>query len=432
MSANGGVDEKRASGEPRAQWGKVGALVTGQGVSLAGDNILLVAIAWTAVKLGGSGAVTALMLCATIPKALMLIFGGAVADALGPRFVLLRTTSGRILLLAAGAVAVFFAESLWTLMAIALVEGILLGLGGPSFGTLVPRLAPGSQLARANSLYSMVLRIAPITGAPIGAWLIATGQLWPALVVVSMTCAVSFSCLWYVTKGIPRPPRTGGVSMLKRSGDGFRLLGANARLRWLFISSFCLDLAFGWPINAALPLLAFKRDWGVQAVGTVIAAFGAGALASAAIGALVAHRLPLLVRLVVSGVGIAVGLALMALMPSVLALAGVSFMVGLASGLNGPATVTLYQQSTPKARMGAAMSTLALAGIGTGPFSIALFGGLALVLGLQATWLICGVVALAAPVTALLALRCPEQVEPEPEPEQVEAPAKQLVGAAAG
>ncbi|MEU7103266.1 MFS transporter [Streptomyces longwoodensis] len=407
-----------AAPERPVQWSKVIALVGGQGVSLGGGYVLLIAMNWTAIRLGGSSAVTALMLAATVPRAVMLVFGGAVADLLGPRFVLLRTTSARIAVLAAGAAVVATAQSLWPLMVIAVLDGMLFGLSSPSTGSIIPNLARRTHLARANSLYAMVLRVAPIVGSPVGAWLIAVGRLWQALLVTALTSAVWLACLVYVTRGLPRPARgrrDGGL--VRHSADGLRLLAAHGRLRWMFVASLCLDMAFGWPIDVALPLLVSDRGWGVGAVGVIIASFSGGALCASAVGAVLAHRIPVMVRLVVSGAGIGAGIGVMALMPSVTGLAVVAAGVGVMSGFNGPAIVTVYQQAAPASRMGAAMSTLALASIGTGPVSIALFSSLSAGLGLRTTWLLCAVLALVAPAAVLLALRHPESVEAEAEAE---------------
>ncbi len=388
---------------PRAA---LAALVAGQSVSLVGDSALVIAVGWTAVRLGGAGMVTALLLCVSIPKVVTLIFGGAVADLFGPRFMLMRTTSARVVLLAGGAVAVHMAESAVTILVIAAVESALLGLGSPSFGSILPRVIPESHLIRANSLYAMVTRLAPVAGAPIGAVLIATGELWVTMAVVAMTCSVSLMCLFYVTRGMVRPPRADGrVSLLRRSADGWHLLRDNVSLRCLFLSAFVIDFTFGWPLSAALPLLSDERGWGVHAVGTVIAAFSAGALVTTAIGSLVAHRLPLGFRFGATACVIAAGLLTMALMPTMMSMAAVAAVVGMASGLNGPSIVTLYQALVPKDRMGAAMATLALAGIGTAPFSMAAFGGVAMLIGVQATWVLCGVLAMAGPVMAARVLR---------------------------
>lgn len=382
------------------------ALVAGQSVSLVGDSALVIAVGWTAVRLGGAGMVTALLLCVSIPKVLTLVFGGAVADIFGPRFMLMRTTSARVVLLAGGAVATYFAESPATILVIAAVESALLGLGSPSFGSILPRIVSEPQLVRANSLYAMVTRLAPIAGAPIGAALIATGELWTAMAAVSVTCSMSLLCLMYVTRGMLKP--TDGKTrpnILRRSADGLLLLRDNLPVRYLFISAFVIDFTFGWPLSAALPLLSDQRGWGVHAVGTVIAAFSAGALATTALGSLIAHRLPLKFRFGATACVIAVGLLTMALMPTMMTMAAVAAVVGMASGLNGPSIVTLYQALVPKDRMGAAMATLALAGIGTAPFSVAAFGAVAMLVGTQATWIICGVLAMAGPVMAAVVLR---------------------------
>jgi len=421
------AEATRADTRAAIQWRKVLILTISQGLALTADYVLLVALGWTAVQIGGAGAITTLMLASTIPRALTLVFSGAVTDMFGPRFVLLRTTSGRVLLLAAGAAITLTTHLFWPLVVIAAVEGVLLGLASPSSSTLMPRLAAGDQLARANSLSAMVTRLAPIVGSPIGAWMIATGELWEAMAAVAATCAVSLVGVLVVTRGMGGGTRAPGENMLRRSGDGLRLLRGYARLRWLFICAFLLDLAFGWPIDVALPLLVSGRGWGVGSVAVVVVAFSSGALVAGATGALLAHRIPLMVRLVVTGVGIGAGILAMALMPSVTALAAIGAVVGLMAGLNGPAIVTVYQQASPRARLGTAMSMLTLASIGTTPVSIVAFGAVSAVVGVQATWLLCGVVALGAPVAALLALRQPQPAAETEPPGADEPPATKPV-----
>ncbi|MFE7513302.1 MFS transporter, partial [Streptomyces sp. NPDC057540] len=337
---------------------------------------------------------------------MLLLFGGALADVLGPRAVLLRATGVRVLVLAAGIAVTATTETLWPLIAVALVDGVLLGLTGPASGVLLPRLAPQDQLGRANSLYSMVLRLAPIAGSPLGAWLVVVGGLPVAMTAAAVGCAVWLVCAGHVTRGMTRPERAPqGPSLLRRSGDGFRLLAAHPRLRWMFVACFCMDLAFLWPAEVALPLRAAEEGWGVGAVAMVLAVFGAGALASAALGAALAHRIPAHTKLVVTGVGLAAGMAAMALVPSPVVLAATAGAVGLLSGLNGPALVTAYQQAVPEGRMGAAMSTFTLSGIGAAPLSLAVFSPVSLYLGVTGTWLLCAGLALLSPVAAAVALR---------------------------
>lgn len=385
---------------------RVGVFLAAQSVSLAGNQVFFISVTWAAAQLGGAGAVTAVTLAAALPRVPMMIFGGPLCDALGPRAVLLRTTVGRSVALAAGAVAALLTDSLAVLLAIAVVEGMLLGLSSPSFGTVLPRLVHADQLGRVNSVRAMVARLAPIFGSPLGAWLIATGHLSAALVVVALACAVSWAGVFAVTKDIPRP--SGGTERLwRRWGDGFLLLRSHARLRWLFLSALCLDFAFAWPLNPALPTLALERGWGVAAVGTVIAAFGIGAFASAALGAILADRIPVVIRFVGCAAGIAVGLTAMVLVPSLPAMAAVAAFLGVCSGQNGPAVLTLYQRAAPVDRLGTAMSMLALSAIGSAPLAYAVFGAISAVAGTTTTWIACGVLAAVTPLAGLRALRSP-------------------------
>ncbi|MEU1280738.1 MFS transporter [Streptomyces sp. NPDC005805] len=404
-------------------WPRVSSLVFGQAAVQAGSFALLIAMSWTAVELGGRGAVTFVTLAATVPRALLLLFGGALTDVLGPRAVLLRATSVRVAVLVAGALVTVTTETLWPLVVIALVDGVLLGLTGPASGVLLPRLAPQDQLGRANSLFSMALRLAPIAGSPLGAWLVVVGGLPAAMTAAAVGCVLWLGCAAHVTHGMPRPERSPqGPSLVRRSGDGFRLLAAHPRLRWMFVACFAMDLAFLWPAEIALPLRASEEGWGIGAVALVLAAFSAGALASAALGAALAHRIPARVKLVVTGAGLAAGMGAMALVPSPGLLAATGAAVGLLSGLNGPALVTAYQQAVPEGRMGAAMSTFALSGIGAAPLSLAVFTPVSLHLGVTGTWLLCAGLAMLSPIAAAVALRGRPAGE-DPAGEPPEAPA---------
>ncbi|MGQ4489684.1 MFS transporter [Streptomyces sp. SAS_281] len=390
-------------------WRRIGSFVTGQAAVQCGSFALIIAMNWTAVQLGGRSAVTLVILASTLPRALMLLFGGALADSLGPRAVLLRATSTRLAVLVTGALVTAGADSVWPLMAVAVVEGSLLGLTGPASGVLLTRLAPQEHLGRANSLFSMVMRLAPIAGSPLGAWLVVAGSLSGVMLVSAAGCAVWLVCAFHVTRGMTRPEHGTGPrpSLFRRSGDGLLLLGAHPRLRWMFVACFCMDFAFLWPAEVALPLRASGEGWGIGSVAAALTAFSAGALASAAAGAALAHRIPVPVKLVVTGTGLAVGMGSMALVPSPAVLAVTACAVGLFSGLNGPALVTAYQQAVPEGKVGAAMSTFSLSSIGAAPLSLAVFSSLSAPLGVTGTWLLCACVALFSPIAATLALRAP-------------------------
>jgi MFS transporter, DHA3 family, macrolide efflux protein len=388
-----------------AVWRRVGLLLSGQSISLIGDQAFFLAALWTAAQLGGAAAVTWVTLAESVPRALAMVFGGVICDAFGPRLVLMRTTAFRIAALGLAFGIALSTQSVLLLVVVAGLEGLMLGLGTPSFGTLMPRMVPPASLGRANSVRTMVARFAPILGSPFGAWLIANGRLSVALAVTCASCVVSWLCLGPATRSIDAPRTVSSVPLWRRSGDGAKLLLVDQKLRLLFLSGLCLDFAFAWPMNPGLPEVVHHRGWQVYAVALLIACWAAGALVSAGVGALLGERIPLSVKLVGSGFGIAVLLTGMILVPSLPLMAVMAVLLGICSGQNGPAALTLYQNASPSDRLGVSMSMLALSGIGCSPLAYAICGAIASLSNPSIAWLCSALIAFGGPLIAIRALR---------------------------
>jgi MFS family permease len=169
-------------------------------------------------------------------------------------------------------------------------------------------------------------------------------------------------------------------------------------------------------MNPGLPEVVIRRGWQVSAVGLLIACWAVGGLVSAGAGALLGERVPVSVRMVGSGFGIAIALTGMILVPSLPEMAGLAIVLGVFSGLNAPAAVTLYQQAAPPDQLGVAMSMLALSGIGCAPIAYVLCGAMASISTPTVAWLCSGLVAFGGPIAGARALRSFQTVPAEPVP----------------
>lgn len=68
----------------------------GSTVSIAGDQFYLVALPWVVLQLTGSGlAMGTVLMTAAIPRALLMLLGGAITDRTSPRKVLMATAGTR-------------------------------------------------------------------------------------------------------------------------------------------------------------------------------------------------------------------------------------------------------------------------------------------------------------------------------------------------
>src|SRR6266849_1821252 len=80
----------------------------GSAISLLGDQFYLVALPWLVLQLTGSSrALGAILMTAAIPRAALMLIGGAVTDRFSARRVLLSTAASRAVLVGAVAALVW-------------------------------------------------------------------------------------------------------------------------------------------------------------------------------------------------------------------------------------------------------------------------------------------------------------------------------------
>src|SRR5947208_7615470 len=133
-------------------------LWTGMTVSLLGDGIFLVAVAWQAYDL--SNAPTALALVGVAMSGTQVAFllaGGIVSDRLDRRRVMVAADVLRGLSVAVlGLLSLSGVLELWEMVIIAGVYGAGSAFFGPAFDAIVPELVPADLLQQANSLDQFV------------------------------------------------------------------------------------------------------------------------------------------------------------------------------------------------------------------------------------------------------------------------------------
>src|SRR5262244_4450428 len=101
-------------------------LWAGSAVSLLGDQFYLVALPWVVLQITGSAvAMGTILMAASIPRAVLMLMGGVVADRLSPRRILLGTAFGRTVVVGGvGALLWFRVLHTWELYVLGLAFGI--------------------------------------------------------------------------------------------------------------------------------------------------------------------------------------------------------------------------------------------------------------------------------------------------------------------
>ena len=249
----------------------------GQAVSTIGAEIGVVAVPYQVYTLTHSTALVGLLgLASLIPLLVVPLIGGAIADALDRRTVLLRTETGM-----AFVAALFLGNSLlthprvWVLFVLQGLAVAIFSLGRPALSSLTPRLVPDEQIAAASALSSVYNSLAAVGGPAVGGLLIAAAGVPWTYAIDLVTYVASFVVIWLLPKLQP----VGEVDRPSLSSilDGFRFLGGRQAL----LGIFAVDTAamvFGMP-TALFPALALQSLGGNAAtVGFLYSAPYAGAL----------------------------------------------------------------------------------------------------------------------------------------------------------
>ncbi len=254
-------------------------------VSLVGDGIFLIAIAWTAYSLWNTPAALSVVgIAMTVPTIACLLLGGAISDRFDRRRVLLYSDLGRAL--AVGVLAALALAHVLTfamLVIIVAVYGIGAAFFTPAFESIVPAMVDPSELAQANALDQFVRPIAlRLVGPALGGVLVGSLGVGSAFALDAGSFVVSAAAVLAMRASTVSEPAAG--STVVAVADGFRFVRRNVWLWGTLLSAAVAYLAFLGPTETLLPFVVKNTLHGSATdLGIVFAAGGVGAIGAAAV-----------------------------------------------------------------------------------------------------------------------------------------------------
>ncbi|MFD9189805.1 MFS transporter [Streptomyces phaeochromogenes] len=343
--------------------------------SMVGDNIYYLALTWAAVQAGTPAQAGIVAAVSAVPRALLMLGGGVLADRFGPRKVVIGSDAVRCAAVLAVA-ALLFATTpgLWPLALLALVFGTVDAVFMPAVGALPARITGRDQLTRVQGMRGLAIRFANVVGAPLGGLGIALGGPAAAFGLAGLLIAVSVPLLVSLrVADLPGDDRAAErPTAWSDLRDGLRYIRGHRVLAPLIVAIALGDLGFVGPLNVGLTLLADERGWGASGVGWVLAGFGVGA-GTAALLLAVRGGLPYAGRVMAVTIltgSVAVGA--LAYVPNVVSAAGVAVLIGLLTGLSGALCGALLQTRTDPAYLGRVSSVSGIVSLGLAPLSMPL------------------------------------------------------------
>lgn len=255
-------------------------LWTGLAVSLLGDGVFLVAVAWQVYAIADQPAALAYVgIAMSLPQVAMLLVGGAVSDRVDRRTILVWSDVARGLTLA-GLAAVTAAGSahLWELYTAAAVIGVAAAFASPALDALVPQLVPEHELTQANAVDQFMRPIAlQLAGPALGGVAVVALRPSGAFGFDALTFAFSGWCVWRLS---PIPANPGEQTTLWTDvREGLAYVRRHVWLWGTFLSATITYLLFIGPTQVLLPYLVRNSlHASASTYGLVLAVGGVGAL----------------------------------------------------------------------------------------------------------------------------------------------------------
>jgi len=366
-------------------------LFAGAFVSLIGDQFALIATPWLVLKLTNDPlALGTVLALEGIPRAVFMLYGGAITDHLSPRLVMLIANIIRFMLTAVMALLVFAGViQLWMVYSFGLLFGIVAGFAIPAENSIVPMLLEDQDLQAGNSIMMGITQLAGFVGPTIAGILI--GRFSSSYAGVSL--AFAFDAFTFIVSAITlQLIRTGKQSGSSQSQaapgkesvwssiqSGIKYLWTDKPLRLMFLIMTAINFFLMGPIMVGIPVLANQRlPEGAAAFGLLLSAFAGGSM----IGYLLAgslrrpdaSRMRWIVILLIAAFGVVIGL--LGFIPSTWIDFGLLFLLGVGNGYFAIILITWIQIHTPKAMLGRIMALMMLSSTGLAPISQAIFGAI--------------------------------------------------------
>ena len=263
-------------------------LFVGQTISTFGSEVAAVAAPFQLYDLTHSTLQVGLLsLCELFPLLTLTIVGGAIADAVDRRRLLLVTEVLLALVALAFALNASLAQPrVWALYVLVTLAMSIFSLGAGGMNSVIPRLVERHELAAANAIENAYGSTTNVAGPALGGLLIVVLGLRGAYLLDAATFAAS---LWSVWRLPPLPPAHDAARpSLRTIAEGFRFV----RQKKVLLGMFLVDsnaMVFGMP-RALFPALALNRfHGGAGVLGVMYAAPYAGALLASLLSGWVGH-----------------------------------------------------------------------------------------------------------------------------------------------
>lgn len=372
-------------------------------MSLIGDGVVPVALAFAVLDLTGSATDLGIVLAAgTLALVCSLLFGGVLADRAGRRRVMIAADLVRMLgQVAVGVLLVTGHAGVPALAASQALVGAATGFFNPASSGLMPTVA-GEHLQQANALRGMAMAAGNIGGPALGGLLVLTTGPGPALLIDAATYAASAVLLARMRPAPRRISAPRRQRFLEDLRDGFAELRSRT-WAWaiIVVAAFVNTVGVAFPVLGAV--VAKRELGGAAAWATILVARALGLFAGGTILLRTKPRRPLLTAVLASAAA-ALPLAMLAVAAPLVVIVLAATIAGIGAVVFNTLWETTLQEQVPAHARSRVSSYDWFGSLALQPIGYALIGPLAAGVGVSTALVLCAALELAA-ILPLLAVQ---------------------------
>ena len=268
----------------------------GQTLSLLGDRIYQVALAWWVLeKTGSAVAMGTVFIFSTIPMLVFLLIGGVLVDRFPRLWLMLISDLARGLVICSVAVLAYTDRlAIWHVYLFSLAFGSVDAFFQPAYRAILPEITPTDDLTSANSLTSLSHELAGIAGPAAGAAIVALGGTPLAFALDAFSFLVSALCvLPILSQASASSPEEASQGVLGDLREGLAAVFASPWLWVTIVVAGISNIAYAGPMEVGLPFLI--KDYRHAEVG-VLGLFYSAAAVGSVLATIWLGRLPKLRR----------------------------------------------------------------------------------------------------------------------------------------
>ncbi|WP_096185959.1 MFS transporter [Evansella halocellulosilytica] len=346
-------------------------------VSSFSVSFFMLATNWYVVDYLNMEAMLGLVFFASsVPRLVFMLIGGVIADRISKAWIMfLSDVTKGVLLFGVIGLLVYDILSIWPLVALSFLFGVLDAFFWPASSAVLPETVKQEQLTRANSIVNMTRQISLIAGPVLAAAMLAFGGYVFIFAITALTLLIAgfIDVLLKRKENEEREVQvqeTEGGSVFNSMKEGFQYVKGHSFLVTLMISAVFLNLFFTGPIMLGLPIFAMNVLHGNELTYSYLSGGIAGGMVLGAmlIGILNVQKK----RGFISILGIAVlGLFFIGLSVSSNFWMSLTFviLIGMASSAANVPLFAVIQHYTKKEYLGRVMSLTTFAAMGLVPIS---------------------------------------------------------------